>query len=153
MRKLAQRLEWHTVRKVIRRAIKPTALALCLLSLVCAQAPVTRQDDPAPSSLSHQLSELQMEPSRQVELERAIYARNYGAAEKVLVEEAEHDPKSLRSAKLLAIAAGGFFLDGQYSNAAIPWKKAEAIAPLDDRSRFPLAMACIKLNRRDWARP
>ncbi|PYT68558.1 MAG: hypothetical protein DMG42_24145, partial [Acidobacteria bacterium] len=29
----------------------------------------------------------------------------------------------------------------------------EAIAPLDDRSRFTLAMACIRLNRRDWARP
>ena len=38
-------------------------------------------------------------------------------------------------------------------NSAIAWKKAEAIAPLDDRSRFTLAMAYVELNHRDWARP
>lgn len=150
MRKLVQRLDLRTVRK---RAITLTALALCPISLVRAQAPVPQQDNNAQSSLSRQLSGLRMEPSRQAELERAIQSRNYAAAEKILVEEAERDPKSLRSAKLLAIAAGVFFLDGQYANAVIAWKKAEAIAPLDGRSRFTLAMACIKLNRRDWARP
>ena len=94
-----------------------------------------------------------MDPSRQTELERAINARDHAAVERILVEEAERDPKSPRSAKLLAIAAAVFFLDGHYVNAVIAWKKAEAIAPLDDRSRFTLAMACIRLNRRDWARP
>ena len=94
-----------------------------------------------------------MDPSRQTELERAINARDHAAVERILVEEAERDPKSPRSAKLLAIAAAVFFLDGHYVSAVIAWKKAEAIAPLDDRSRFTLAMACIRLNRRDWARP
>jgi len=153
MRKLSQRHDWHTVRKAIEQAITLTALALCLISLARAQDPVPPQDEPATSNLSRQLSDLQMDPTRQEELERVIHARNYAAAEKILVEEAEHGPQSLRSAKLLAIAAGVFFLDGQYTNAVIAWKKAEAIAPLDDRSRFTLAMACIKLNRRDWARP
>ena len=32
-------------------------------------------------------------------------------------------------------------------------KKAEAVAPLDDQNRFTLAMAYVKLDRRDWARP
>ena len=153
MRKLAQRLDWHFVLKAEQRAITLTALALCPISFARAQVPVAQQDDPAPSSLSRQLSDLQIEPSRQAAIARAIHARDYLAAEKILVEEVEGDPKSLRSAKLLAIAAGVFFLDRQYGNAVIAWKKAEAIAPLDDRSRFTLAMACIKLNRRDWARP
>jgi len=49
------------------------------------------------------------------------------------------------------VAGGVFFLDGKYVNSAIAWKKADAIVPLDERSRFTLAMAYIKLNRRDWA--
>jgi tetratricopeptide (TPR) repeat protein len=153
MQKLAQRLDWHTVRKVKKRAITLAAVALCLTSFARAQAQVPPQDDPSSSSLSRQLSDLQMEPARQAEMESAIHARDYAAAEKILLEEVARDPKSPRSAKLLAIAAGVFFLDGQYANAVIAWKKAEAIAALDDRSRFTLAMACIKLNRRDWARP
>ena len=124
-----------------------------LILPVGAQTLALQQDDPSSSSLSLQLSELKVDPSRQTELERAINARDHAAVERILVEEAERDPKSPRSAKLLAIAAAVFFLDGHYVSAVIAWKKAEAIAPLDDRSRFTLAMACIRLNRRDWARP
>jgi len=126
---------------------------LWLILPVGAQTLALQQDDPSSSSLSLQLSELKVDPSRQTELERAINARDHAAVERILVEEAERDPKSPRSAKLLAIAAAVFFLDGHYVSAVIAWKKAEAIAPLDDRSRFTLAMACIRLNRRDWARP
>src|SRR6266704_4058797 len=70
----------------------------------------------------------------------------------ILVEEAEQDPKSFRATNLLEFAGGVFFLDGQYVNSVIAWKKAEAIAPLDERTRFTLAMAYIKVNRRSWAR-
>ena len=129
------------------------ALVLCRVVPARAQIPVLQQDDPSTSSLSHQLSDLQLVPSRLAELEKAINTRDYKPAEKILVEEAEHDLKSSRSAKLLAMAGGIFFLDGQYLQAAIAWKKAEAIAPLDDRNRFTLAMAYVKLNRRDLARP
>ena len=128
------------------------AIVLCQTLPVCAQIPVLQQDDPPTSSFSRQLMELQLDPLRLTELVRAINARDYKPAEKLLVEEAEHDPRSPRSAKLLAIAGGIFFLDGQYLQAAIAWKKAEAIAPLDDRSRFTLAMAYVKLDRRDGAR-
>ncbi|PYU57437.1 MAG: hypothetical protein DMG55_20175 [Acidobacteria bacterium] len=123
------------------------ALVLCRVVPARAQIPVLQQDDPSTSSLSHQLSDLH------AELEKAINTRDYKPAEKILVEEAEHDLKSSRSAKLLAMAGGIFFLDGQYLQAAIAWKKAEAIASLDDRNRFTLAMAYVKLNRRDLARP
>src|SRR5256886_4917769 len=96
--------------------------------------------------------ELQLDPLRLRKLEKAINMRDYKPAEKILVEEAERDQESPRSAKLLAIAGGIFFLDGQYLEAAIAWKRAEAIVPLDDRNRFTLAMAYVKLNRRDGAR-
>jgi len=54
---------------------------------------------------------------------------------------------------LLKFAASVFFLDGEYLNTAIALKKAEALAPLDNPSRFTLALAYIILNHRDWARP
>ena len=119
---------------------------------VYAQLPVLQQEEPITSNFSRQLSNLQLDPERLGNLERAIRAREYKTAEKILVEEAERNPGSPRSAKLLAIAGGIFFLDGQYLEAAIAWKRAEAIVPLDDRNRFTLAMAYVRLNRRDGAR-
>jgi len=105
------------------------------------------------TSFSEELASLEMESGRRVEIENALGQRDYKRAESMLVEEAEREPKSPRAAKALTLAGGIFFLDGQYLNSAIAWKKAEAITPLDDRSRFSLAMAYIKLNHRDWARP
>jgi len=98
------------------------------------------------------LSDLQLDPARRLALEDAMKLRDYRRAETILVEESKRDPESLRSARLLVMAGGVFFLDGQYLDSIIAWKRAEAISPLDERSRFTLAMACVKLNRRDWAR-
>jgi tetratricopeptide (TPR) repeat protein len=38
-------------------------------------------------------------------------------------------------------------------NCAVAMKGAQALAPLDDRDRFTLALAYIILDHRDWARP
>src|ERR1700730_70864 len=81
---------------------------------------------------------------------QAIRARDYLKAEQILVREIDRNP---RSPKLLTFAGGVFFLDGKYLNAAIAIKKAEAVAPLDDPSRFTLAMSYIAMDHRDWARP
>lgn len=78
--------------------------------------------------------------------------RDYKRAETILVEEAQRDPTSARTAELYTLVGHILFLDGQYLNSAIAWKKAEAIAPLDDQTRFSLAMTYLELNRRDWAR-
>ncbi len=83
-------------------------------------------------------------------VEQAIRARDYLKAEQILVHEIDRNP---RSSSLLTLAAGIFFLDGKYLNAATALKKADAVAPLDDQSRFTLAMSYIAMNRRDWARP
>lgn len=119
----------------------------------CAQARGSQQDGAASSGAPRNLSELQLGSAQLLELETALNQRDYRRAETILVQEAETDPKSVRASKLLVTVAGIFFLDGKYLNAVIAWKKAEAIAPLDERSRFTLAMAYVKLNRRDWARP
>src|SRR6266436_6286903 len=153
MRRLIQCLDWQAVVKKKGWIIALAPVVFCQTLPVCAQIAVLQQDDPSTSSLSLQLMELQLDPLRLTELEKAINVRDYKPAEKILIEEAERDSRSPRSAKLLAIAGGIFFLDAQYLEAAIVWKKAEAIAPLDDRSRFTLAMAYVKLNRRDGARP
>src|SRR6266403_4739596 len=108
------------------------------------------QDQPADINVQN-LADLQWDAKLQEEFERAMGRHDYPRAEMILVSEAERDPKSVRGAKLLSVAGGVFFLDGKYVNSAIAWQKADAIASLDERSRFTLAMAYIKLNRRDWA--
>ena len=140
-------------------AMQRTRLTLALVSfglsitfVLPSPTPAAQQDNALLSSTPRDLSDLGFSDTVRLDLQEALNRRDYKRAEAILVAEAERDPKSLRAAKLLVTAAGVFFLDGQYLNAAIAWKKAEAIAPLDDRSCFTLAMAYVKLNRPDWAR-
>lgn len=133
-----------------------TSLALVFSAVaVCAQAAPSylpaAQDQPADIAVQN-LADLQLDAKMQEELEGAMGRRDYASAEMILVREAERDPRSVRSARLLSMAGGVFFLDGKYLNSAIAWKKADAIAPLNERNGFTLSMAYIKLNRRDWAR-
>jgi tetratricopeptide (TPR) repeat protein len=109
-----------------------------------------QEDSPRPR---YDLSRLELPPLRRAELKTALEKRDYKRAEMILVEEAEQDPKSFRATNLLEFAGGVFFLDGEYLNSVIAWKKAEAIAPLDERTRFTLAMAYVKLNRQQLAWP
>jgi tetratricopeptide (TPR) repeat protein len=133
------------------RLIVAVAVIPCGPVVLAAQTPPAQAED---SSLSvpPDMTALLLDSSLRHELQDAVRERNYKRAETILVTEADRDPKSPRAGKLLEFAGGIFFIDGLYVNAVIAWKKADAIAPLDDRSRFTLAMAYIKLNRRDWAR-
>ena len=133
------------------KLILNAALILLLAQHVIAQD-IAAQAEPSlpPSTIdSAGALSLPLTEARRVEIEQALRAHDYRRAETILVEEINRNP---RSASLLIFAAGIFFLDNQYLNAAIAYKKAERIAPLDERSRFTLAMAYIKLGRRDWAR-
>ena len=119
--------------------------------------PLVAQQAPEPEALPvlgapGSLAELQLEPSRKAELESALMRRDYKRAETILLEETQRDPKSVRTAKLYTLVGHLLFLDDQYLNSAIAWKKAEAIASLDDQTRFSLAMAYLRINRRDWGR-
>jgi tetratricopeptide (TPR) repeat protein len=103
------------------------------------------------SSTERDLIALDLAPASRDQLAKAIQQKDFRKAETILVDEVNREPKSLRSGKLLEFAGGIFFMDGNYINSAIAWEKAQAIAPLDERSRFTLAMAYVKLHRPEWA--
>jgi tetratricopeptide (TPR) repeat protein len=46
-----------------------------------------------------------------------------------------------------------YFLNHDFLNAAIAWKKSAAISPLAPELQFSLAMAYIEIAHPDWARP
>ena len=81
-----------------------------------------------------------------------MLAHDYIMAEKLLLPEIDHDPHSPRGARLLIFAGSVYFRNQDYVNAAIAWKKSEAIAPLDSEIQFSLAMAYIRMGRAGWAR-
>jgi tetratricopeptide (TPR) repeat protein len=96
------------------------------------------------------LRNLPLSPESRAALEKSLDSRDFTGAETILLKEIERHPKS---PQLLTFVGGVFFVDGKTLNSAVAMKKAEALAPLDDRSRFTLAMAYVTLNHRDWARP
>jgi tetratricopeptide (TPR) repeat protein len=139
----------------LRRRIKTTLLWVASLTLLPGTGvwsiAQTGQDALNPASaLGERLQAAPLEAGRGASLSDAVKGRNYGLAEKMLLEEIDRNPESQ---PLLTLLGGIFFLDGKYLNSAIALKKAEVIAPIDDRSRFTLAMAYITLGKMDWARP
>ncbi len=99
------------------------------------------------------IDSLQMSPEAARQLQGAMSKHDYLTAEQLLLGEIERDPHSARAARLLAFAGTVYFLNQDYMNAAIAWKKSEAIAPLDAQIRFLLSMAYIRMGHADWARP
>ncbi len=84
------------------------------------------------------------------EIDKALKARDWARAEQLLAAAIEKDkqPKAL-----LEVLAGVFLVDRRPLNAAIAVKKAEALGPLDARSRYTLVLAYVSLGHGDWARP
>jgi len=127
--------------------------ALCLRS-----APLAAQsagEEPATQASQPQtalVASLQLAPETAQQLQHAVDARDFIAAEKLLLGEIDRDPHSARAARLLAFAGTVYFLNQDFMNAAIAWKKSAAIAPLDPKLRFSLAMAYIRMGHADWAR-
>jgi len=95
------------------------------------------------------LRDLPLGAEAQDNLKHAIQERRYRQAETLLLEQSQQNPKSPALFKLLGAV---LFLDGQYLNSAIAFKKSNALLPLDHPSRFTLAMAYVALGRNDWAR-
>jgi tetratricopeptide (TPR) repeat protein len=93
---------------------------------------------------------LPLSPEERSQLEQAIRSKRLNEAEKLLAEAYERNPDSPELLKTLARIS---FQNQNYWNAAIAYKKAEKLQPLDDPSRFSLAMAYIVLDHRDWAQP
>lgn len=103
---------------------------------------------PPPSSVAS----LDLTPAEASALAKAESAHDFPAAEKLLLDAIDRDPHSPHAARLLAYAGSVYFLDHDYLNAAIAWKKSEAITPLLPPLQFSLAMAYIRMAHPDWAR-
>jgi tetratricopeptide (TPR) repeat protein len=129
---------------------------ISVLALLAAVAPASAQE-PAPPRDPRQLelidgslSTTGIVDERSARIAEALRTSNYEQAETLLLEAAEAQPQS---AEILRLLGGVFFVNGRPLNAAIALKKAEAQAPLDERSRFTLVMSYVALGRRGWARP
>jgi tetratricopeptide (TPR) repeat protein len=132
-----------------------TAAVLLALLLGNAWAPLTvaqsTSDAPAPASAPP--ATLDIAPEKVSHLQTALAAHDYLDVEKLLINEIEPDPRSPRAAPLLAYLGSVYFLNHDYLNAAVAWKKSNAIRPLDTGLQFSLAMTYIKIAHPGWARP
>lgn len=129
-----------------------TKIYLLLISLLILAAVTVAQVKPE-VSISEYTTNIPLPEKLRVEVEAAVKKRDFKQAETLLVNEINQQKNSAEAAKLLVFTAGIFFLDGDWLNTAICYKKAEKISPLDPHSRFTLAMAYLKLNQSGWAIP
>ena len=129
---------------------------IAILALVAAVAPAAAQE-PAPPRDPRQLEVIDgglplagPGDERRARIAEALRTGDYERAEALLLEAAEAQP---RSAEVLRQLGGVFLARGRPLNAAVALKKAEALEPLDEPSRFTLVMSYVALGRRGWARP
>jgi tetratricopeptide (TPR) repeat protein len=132
-------------------SFKAVARATALLAMLASAGPGQEvQELPLPSPSATRVKTLPLDAVTRSTLEEEIGKRNYTAAENLLAEEAAKNPKSQ---PLLLVLADVLFLDGKQLNSALVLKKAELLGPLDERSRFLLALSYIAISRKNLAIP
>jgi tetratricopeptide (TPR) repeat protein len=129
--------------------------AIVLAAIAPAARARGQEPSPPPDPTSSELTtgglgSTGLEDDRRARLEAALRSGAYDEAQALLAEAVQREPNS---PDLLKLLGGVFFVQGRPLNAAIAFKKAEALAPLDERSRFTLAMAYVAMKKREWARP
>jgi tetratricopeptide (TPR) repeat protein len=116
-------------------------------------APLSAAQAPTLSTLEQEISAAppsgNAAPAKS-EIDRALAARDYERAERLLADRIARQPTSRQ---LLTQIASVFLMDRKPLNAAIALKKAEALGPLDNHARLQLALAYIAMKRGEWARP
>jgi tetratricopeptide (TPR) repeat protein len=133
----------------LARPVLPACAAVLAALAVWGQEPPRPDGTMAPLD-ARDLEAAGVAVDRRALIAQALTAGAYEQAQPMLMEEAERNP---RSPELLRLLGGVLFVRKEFLGAAIALKKAEALAPLDERSRFTLAMSYVVLGRRDWARP
>jgi len=135
---------------VTRAAVVALAAGLAL------SAPAAHAQDPSAAAAgvrpldARDLDSLPLDADGRTRIAQALAGGAYDEAQGLLLVAYARNPQS---PELLRLLGGVLFVTGEYLNSAIALKKAEALAPLDARSRFTLAMAYVVLRRRPWARP
>jgi tetratricopeptide (TPR) repeat protein len=112
-----------------------------------AQPPATYLDMPPVSGVVDHGARLG--PDRGA-IEQAIATRRWDDAARLLAGAIERSPGS---PDLLTLLGRVFLMAGRPLNAAVAFKKAEALGPLDADARFSLALAYIAMGHGDWAQP
>jgi tetratricopeptide (TPR) repeat protein len=126
-------------------------IILCGFCFAGAPLQESRPQGIVPGDLSPDtIQALPIDPSVRAHLQEAIRSRDYKLAEMLLATEVGRDPKN---PALLTLLGRILFFNAKYLECAIAIKKAEALAPVDERSRFTLALSYIMLGRDAWARP
>jgi Flp pilus assembly protein TadD len=87
------------------------------------------------------------------QLRQSMERHDYLGAEKQLLAEIAAHPEPQQKASLLAFIGSVYFSNQDYLNAAIAWKKADALKPLAPTLQFSLAMAYVRMGHSEWARP
>jgi tetratricopeptide (TPR) repeat protein len=124
---------------LLRRGVSAMACLVVLLGAardLCAQAP------PHPTDLPPAY--------RGSAIDSALQSQDWPKAEALLVAAIDRAP---RERQLLKVLGSVFLVQRKPLNAAIAFKKADALAALEDPARFALVLAYIAMNRGDWARP
>jgi tetratricopeptide (TPR) repeat protein len=128
----------------------PHLLLLGVLLAICPRAtaqPVRTVDDELPI-VRVTLGGAAVRSHDRDEIEHAIASKRWDDAARVLVAAIERAP---HSPDLLTLLGRVFMAAGRPLNAAVAFKKAEALGPLDADTRFSLALAYIALGQGDWA--
>ncbi len=131
------------------RPVLPACVAVLVAVTASAQEPSRPEGTVVPLD-ARDLDAAGVTVDRRALIAQALAGGAYQQAQAMLVEEATRNPGS---PELLRLLGSVRFVQRQYLASAIAFKKAEALAPLDERSRFTLAMSYVVLGRRDWARP
>jgi tetratricopeptide (TPR) repeat protein len=130
--------------------------ALVALAAALGATPVAAAQDPPAAAAgmsaleARDLDSLPLDADGRTRIAQALAGGAYDEVQGLLLGAYARNPQS---PELLRLLGGVLFVTGEYLNSAIALKKAEALAPLDARSRFTLAMAYVVLRQRRWARP
>ena len=95
------------------------------------------------------LIEAGLNPAVARDIQSDLSRKDYPEAEVKMIRQIE---KMARPRVLLETLGDVFFLDSNYLEAAIAYKKAESYGPLSEDARFTMAMSYIELKRGSWAR-
>jgi tetratricopeptide (TPR) repeat protein len=131
--------------------IQLSVISLVITVFLLQTASSLAAQEQLPKSIGEVDPLINLDPSLRFELEEALQRQDYDKAEHLLAREIEGNPDGPQY-ELLSYLGSIFFVNKKYLNAAIAYKKAEAIQPLDDGNQFTLAMSFVLLGRRDWAR-
>jgi tetratricopeptide (TPR) repeat protein len=137
---------WRTALAALARS---ASLSAAMASPVAAQQPPADEVG-MPRVDAHELEALPLDAERRARIDQALRTASYAEAQTLLLEEVGRTPSS---PELLRLLGGVLFLTGDYLSSAIALKKAEALSPLDARSRFTLAMSYVVMGQPGWAKP